>query len=148
MKKLEKTVNVTANWVFFYAIFTVTKIQGFSFQQEQYMYSFLPMFMNNLEKHFEYLYCKEFKYLIEYSLKISSIWRTVSYWVGTGENKSYVTPGIGGDQSVGVSHGREVLSTDPHQFLNQWQVKVQVLSYNSKYMYKNIIILNTCITTQ
>lgn len=61
MKKQDKTVNMTANWVFFYAIFTATEIQSFSFQQEQYMYSFLPMFMNNLEKHFEYLYCKEFK---------------------------------------------------------------------------------------
>lgn len=53
MKKQDKTVNMTANWVFFYAIFTATEIQSFSFQQEQYMYSFLPMFMNNLEKHFE-----------------------------------------------------------------------------------------------
>lgn len=33
------------------------------------MYSFLLMFMNNFEKYFEYLYCKEFKYLIEYSFK-------------------------------------------------------------------------------
>lgn len=64
---------------------------------------------------------------------------TFSYRVGTGEYKSYVTPGVGGDQSVGISHSGEILSTDPHQFLNQWQVKVQVLSYNTKY--KNIIII-------
>lgn len=61
------------------------------------MYSFLLMFMNNFEKYFEYLYCKEFKYLIEYSLKILFIWRIVFYWVGIGENKFYVIFGIGGD---------------------------------------------------